>query len=164
MAGLDDQGSAQLAGLNDALHLGVAAVIVTHEADLDQALADLLLAVDDLLAVLGVLRQGLLAEAPLLLGQGLHDVVMMGGVDGGDDNGLDLGILDHAIAVIAEGADAVLGGGVVCGSSHIVGDGHDGGAGHGLDDAAAVILADSAAADDTDFQNLIHVDYLPFLL
>ena len=89
---------------------------------------------------------------------------MMGGVDGGDDNGLDLGVLDHAVAVVAEGADAVLGGGVVSGGGHIVGDGHDGSAGDGLDDAAAVIAADSAAADDTDFQNLIHDNYLPFLL
>ena len=89
---------------------------------------------------------------------------MMGGIDGGDDNSLNLGVLDHAVAVVAEGADAVFGGGIVSGSGHIVGDGHDGGAGHGLDDAAAVILADSAAADDTDFQNLIHVDYLPLHL
>ena len=27
----------------------------------------------------------------------------------------------------------------------------------------AVILADGAAADDTDFQNVFHVDNLPFL-
>ena len=156
VAGLDQQGSAQLTGVDDALHLGVAAVIVTHEAHLDQTLADLQLAVDDLLAVLGVLRQGLLAEAPLLLGQGLHDVVMVSGVDGGDDNGLDLGVLDHAVAVIAEGADAVLGSSVVSGSSHIVRDGHDGSAGDGLNDAAAVIAADGTAADNTNLQNLIH--------
>ena len=75
----------------------------------------------------------------LFRSQGLHDVVMMGGVDGGDDNGFHLGVLDHAVAVIAEGADAILGGGIVSGGGHIVGDSHDGGAGHGLDDAAAVI-------------------------
>ena len=163
VAALDQQGLADLAGVDDALHLGIAAVIVTHEAHLHQTLADLLLALDDVLAVSGVLAQGLLTEAPLLLSQSLHDIVMMGGVDGGDDHGLDLGVLDHAVAVIAVGLDAVLGGGVISGGGHIVGHGHNGSTGDGLNDAAAVILADSAAADNADLQYLFHVNNLPFL-
>ena len=156
VAGLDDEGLAQLAGGDDPLHLSVAPIIVAHEAHLHQPLADLLLPADDLLAVLGVLAQGLLTEAPLLLCQSLHDVVVMGRIDGGDDHGLHLRVLDHAVAVVAIGLDAVLGGSLVGGSSHIVADGHDRGAGDRLDNAAAVILADGAAADDADFQNLIH--------
>ena len=164
VAGLDDQGTAQLAGVDDPLHLGIAPVIVAHEAHLHQTLADLLLTLDDVLAVLGVLRQGLLAEAPLLLGQGLHHVVVVGGVDGGDDHGLHVGVLDHAVAVVAVGLDAVLGGSLVGGSGHIVADGHHGGTGDSLDDAAAVILADGAAADDADFQNLVHDCVPSFIL
>ena len=155
MACLDEQGRAQLAGVNDALHLGIAAVIAAHEAHLYQALADLQLAGNDLLAVRRVLAQRLFTEAPLLVFEHLHHIVMMGGVDGGDDHCFHLGIRDQAIAVAAEGADAVLGGQIVRTPGGIGGHGHHSGAGDLLDDAAAVILADSAAADQANFQNLI---------
>ena len=161
VAGLDHQGRADLAGVDDPLHLRVAPVIVAHEAHLDQTLADLQLPVDDLLAVLGVLAQGLFAEAPLLLRQGLHDVVVVGGVDGGNDHGFHIRVLDHAVAVVSIGFDAVFGGGFIGSGGYVVGHGHDGGAGDGLNDAAAVVLADGSAADDADFQNFVH-DNQPF--
>ena len=161
VAGLDQQGSAQLAGGNDPLHFGVAAVIVTHEAHLHQTLADLLLALDDVLAVPGVLAQGLFAEAPLLLGQRFHHIVVMSRIDGGDNHGVHLRSLDHAVAIIAVGLDAVLGGSVIRSGGHIVGHGHHGRAGDGFNDSAAVILADGAAADDANSQNVFHNE-LPF--
>ena len=161
VAGLDHQGRADLAGVDDPLHLRVAPVIVAHEAHLDQPLADLQLPVDDLLAVLGVLAQGLLAEAPLLLRQGLHDIVVVGGVDGGDDHRFHAGVLNHAVAVVSIGFDAVFGGGFIGSGGYVVGHSHDGGAGDSLDDAAAVVLADGSAADDADFQNFVH-DNQPF--
>ena len=164
MAGLDDQRRADLAGLNDPLHLGIAPVIPAHEAHLHQPAADLQLPVDDLLAVLAIEAQGLLAEAPLFLGQSLHHIVVMGGVDGCDDHGFHLGVLDHTVAVIAEGTDAVLFRDSVGGSGHIVGNRYHGCAGNGVHDPAAVILTDGAAADNTDFQNLLHSELLPQLI
>ena len=81
----------------------------------------------------------------------------MGGVDGGDDHRLDLGVEDHTVAVVAEGADAELGSRLIRSGGNIVGHGDNRGSGDSLDNAAAMILADGAAADNADFQNLIHV-------
>ena len=153
VAGLDEQGRAQLAGVDDALHLRVAPVVPAHEAHLDQPFADLLLPGDNLLAVPGVLAQGLLAEAPLFVFQYLHHVVVMGGVDGGDDHRLHLGVCDHAVAVVPEGTDAVPGRRLVGGGSHIVADSNHGCTGNGLNDPAAVVLPDGPAADDADFEH-----------
>ena len=160
MAGLDDKRRADFAGVDDPLHLGVAPVIAAHEAHLYQAAAQLQLPADDVLAVLGVLAQGLLAEAPLLLSQGLHHIVMMGGIDGGDDHRLHLGVTDHAVTVVAVGTDAVFRGGVVGSGGHIVGHGHNGGPGDGVHDPAAMVPSNGPAADNSDFQNLFHGEFL----
>ena len=124
---------------------------MAHETHLNQPLSDFQLPVDDLLTVLGVLAQGLFAEAPLLLRQGFHDVVVVSRVNGSDDHRFHLGVFDHAVTVASIGFDAIFGSGVVRRSRHIIADRHHRGAGDGLDDTAAVVLANGSAADDANF-------------
>ena len=85
----------------------------------------------------------------------------MGGVNGGDDDRLDLGVGDHALAIVAKGADAVLRSQIVRALGRVGADSDDRRAGNRFDDAAAVVLADGAAADQTDLQNLIQCKYPP---
>ena len=149
---MDHQGRAQLARVDDALHLGVAPVIAAHEADLQQALAVGDLGGDDLLAVGGVLGERLLAEDELAVLQALEDVARMGRVGRGDDDRLDLGRGDQLLAGLVDG-QAVLRGHLLGSRLEIVGAGDDLAAGHQLNQTADVVAADRAAADNTNFQH-----------
>ena len=100
VAVVDQQRPTVLAGVEDGLHLVVGGVETAHEAHGDQLLSGPGLGVHNGDAVLGGGGQGLLAQDVLAGLDGLDDV---GGVDlaeGGDDDGVDLGVVDELVGAV----------------------------------------------------------------
>ena len=152
VAGVDHERRTQLARVDDALHLGVAAVVSAHEADLHQALAVRALGRDDLLAVGGVLCQRLFAEDVLAILEPFEHIARVRRVGGGDQDGLDVRGGDELLAG-GVGANAILGCNLVCGLLEVVGAANDFCAGHQVVQAADMVAADGAAADNTNFEH-----------
>ena len=157
---MDHQRRAQLARVDDALHLRIAAVIAAHEADLYQTLAVRELRFDDLFAVRSVLCERLFAEYVFAVCDAFQHIARMARVGRGDDDRLHLGGGDQFFAGFAGLETLILGGGFGGRLLKIVGAGHDLTARHQIVQAADMVAADRAAADDTNVQH----SYLSLLL
>ena len=159
VARMDHQRCAQLTGVDDALHLRIAAVIVAHEAHLQQTFAVRGFCGDDLLAVLCVLRQRLLAENVLAGLERLEHIARMARVGRGDDDSLYLGCCDQLLAGLIGFHTLVLCSNLGCCLLEIVCTGNDLTARNDVRQASNVIAANCAAANNTNIQ---HAD--PLLL
>ena len=146
---VDQEGLAVLAVVENLFHLVVGGVETAHEAHGDELLAGLLLGLHDGDAVLGGGGQWLLAQDVLAGLDGLDDV---GGVDlaeGGDEDGVDVRVVDELIgAVVGLGAVGLRGRdrGLVVD----VGHGDDFAARQVIGNAGQVRAAHAAGADESD--------------
>ena len=100
VATVEDQGSAVLAGLDQALELAVTGVIAAHEADLYQVLSAGDFRLYDLLAELGSGGQGLLTEDGLAGLDRLKDEGSVPGICCCDDDSLDLSVMDQLFGCV----------------------------------------------------------------
>ena len=158
------QRQTDLAGVDDLLELLVLRGVVAHEAHLQQAAALGLLQLHDLEALVGGQGQRLLAEGVFLGFEGGHDDLEVSLVVGGDDDGLNLGIVDHLMVVgVVLGLDAKLVESGLGAARHNIVDRHDLDVRDGVGQTVEMVRADGADADDADLDGVCH-DIEPFLL
>ena len=96
---LNNHRCAELARINQLLDLLVAAVVAAHEADLYQMLAGCHFGIHNRLAVRCGIRQRLFAEHRLAGLNRCNDRVLVERARGGDDNGVNVRIVDGGIKV-----------------------------------------------------------------
>ena len=159
VARVNHQRRTQLTGVDDALHLGVAAVIVAHKADLYQTLAVCGLGRDDFLAVGGTLCQRLLAEHLLARFESLEHIACVARVGRGDNDRLHLRCCNQLLAGLVCLHAFVLRRNLNRSFFKIVCTGNNLTARNNVRQASNVIAANCAAANNTNIQ---HAD--PLLL
>ena len=159
VARVNHQRRTQLAGVDDALHLGIAAVIMAHKAHLQQTFAVRGFCGDDLLAVLCVLRQRLLAENVLAGLERLEHIACVARVGRGDNDRLHLRCCDQLLAGLVCLHAFILRRNLNRSFFKIVCTGNNLTARNNVRQASNVIAADCTAANNTNIQ---HAD--PLLL
>ena len=148
---VDHEGLADLAGIEDGLHLPVGGIEATHETDGDELLARLLFGLHDAYAGVGGGGEGFLAEDVLAGFDGRDHVGFVGGPDAADHDGVDV-VRGDEFRGAREGrrADPV---GDLPGVLGVeVGDGHHPAARDDAVDAFDVCLPHAAGADHSDAQ------------
>ena len=159
VACVNHQRCTQLAGVDDALHLGIAAVIMAHKAHLQQTFAVRGFCGDDLLAVLCVLCQRLLAEHLLARFESLKHIACVARVGRGDNDRLHLRCCNQLLAGLVCLHAFILRRNLNRSFFKIVCTGNNLTARNKVRQASNVIAADCAATDNTNIQ---HADPLLF--
>ncbi len=157
---VEHQQLAQFAVADDGAKRGVFGVEAAHEAHLDALVAERGFGLDDLPGAFRVRGQRLFAEDGDVLRQGLVQDVLVQEARGGDEDGVDVAVVQGFLGVgQGHGARNAFDGGLRAGQVN-VDDGGNFSAVDALVEALDVVRAHAAGADDGDAEGFSHCSVL----
>ena len=159
VARMNHQRRAKLAGVDDPLHLGIAAIISAHKANLYQSLALCALGLDDFLAIVCILRKWFFAENIFAVLETFQHISGVAWIGGSDQDRMHFGSCNQLLACCVSAQTFILRRSFAGSFLQIIRAGDDLTAGNQIMQATDMVAANSTAADYTNIQ---HSLFSPF--